>query len=416
MSGGARKPRLRPESLGVKLALLAVLCGGMTLLGGCWDLRYLDKLGVVMALGIDEDPTGRQEYLVTVQVVLAQNVAAESKGGVGGTPVTTFTETGDTLFEALRKMSSKTSRRLFFSHTQLLIIGESAARKGIYPLVDLIERNPDIRTDISIICTRGIKAQQLMQMTTQVENIPVNQFREMLDVNQSAYGTNYAVFVKDIIRMQGKGQRQAVLPSIRAEGDKLTGRTVDNVSRIPAAEYPVLSTMAVFREGKLVDYLKPKESRGLSWLHDKVKSTVINLACPQSEGFMVIEVEEASAGYKISGNEEGMPVVNAHIRLTGSVQEIMCPDLDVLDEKLLNGIGELTAKAVKEEAEAAINRIQKKLRTDALGWGKEIYLKAPSIWRKVEDDWPELYPEVKSSVSCTVKIAGSGVRGESIVK
>ncbi|MCA0758595.1 Ger(x)C family spore germination protein [Paenibacillus sp. N4] len=416
MSGGARKPRLRPDSLGVKLALLAVLCGTMSLLGGCWDQRYLDKLGVVMALGIDADPTGKQEFLVTVQVVLPQNVAAESKGGLGGAPVTTFSEAGKTLFEALRKMSSKTSRRLFFSHTQLVVIGESAARKGIYPLVDLIERNPDIRSDISIVCTRGIKAQQLLQMTTQMENIPVNQFREMLDVNQSAYGTNYAVYVKDIIRIRGKGQKQAVLPSIRADGDKLTGRTVDNVSQIPPAEIPVLSTMAVFREGKLVDYLKPKESRGLSWLHDKVKSTVINLACPQADGYLVVEVQEASTGYKIKSDEEGMPVVNAEIRLTGSVQEIMCPDLDVMNEGVLNNIGELAAKAVKDEAEAAIIRLQKKLRTDALGWGKEIYLKAPSIWKRIEDDWPDVFPRVNSTVTCNVKIAGSGTRGESILK
>lgn len=56
----------------------------LLVLSGCWDLRYLDKLGVVLALGVDVDPKEKQKLKLTVQVVLPQNVAAESKGGSGG--------------------------------------------------------------------------------------------------------------------------------------------------------------------------------------------------------------------------------------------------------------------------------------------------------------------------------------------
>ncbi|WP_141506523.1 Ger(x)C family spore germination protein [Paenibacillus luteus] len=401
--------------IGRKLLYLWVICM-LILLSGCWDLRYLDKLGVVLALGVDEDPTGNQKLQLTVQVVLPQNVAAESKGGIGGTAVTTFTESGDTLFEAIRKMTTKTSRRLFFSHTQMLIISEQMAKKGIYPLVDLIERNPDIRTDISVVVTRGVRAADLLQLTTQMESIPVNQLHEMIEVSQAAYAMNYVMLVKDITRMTGEGKQQIALPSMRISGDKLLGHSNENVNSIPANAIPVLSTMAIFRDGKLIDYLNPKESRGLSWIHDKVKSTVVKLACPKSEGELVVEIQESATDIKVKKGKDGMPVIELHLRLTGGIQEIMCPGVEVSKEEVLLEIGELTSQAVKSEVESTIKRLQTKMRSDAAGWGKEVYLHQPEIWRRIEGDWETVFPKVKSQVTCKTIIMGSGIRGESIMK
>lgn len=418
MSAGSRPankglPAVR--LIGRKLLFLWMI-SMLILLSGCWDLRYLDKLGVVLALGVDEDPTGNQKLQLTVQVVLPQNVAAESKGGIGGTAVTTFTENGDTIFEAIRKMTTKTSRRLFFSHTQMLIISEPMAKKGIYPLVDLIERNPDIRTDISVVVTRGVRAADLLQLTTQMESIPVNQLHEMIEVNQAAYAMNYAMLVKDITRMTGEGKQQIALPSMRISGDKHLGHSNENVNSIPANAIPVLSTMAVFRDGKLIDYLNPKESRGLSWIHDKVKSTVVKLACPKSEGELVVEIQESATDIKVKKGKDGMPVIELHLRLTGGIQEIMCPGVEVSKEEVLLEIGELTSQAVRDEVESAIKRLQTKMRSDAAGWGKEVYLHQPEIWRRVEGDWETVFPKVKSQVFCMTTIMGSGIRGESIMK
>ncbi|OME87197.1 hypothetical protein BK120_04230 [Paenibacillus sp. FSL A5-0031] len=414
-SVNARKRIFSFRKIGRKLILVWTVCM-LAVLNGCWDLRYLDKLGVVYAIGVDDDPTGKNKLQLTVQVVLPQNVAAETKGAIGGTAVTTFTEKGDTLFEAIRKMSTKTSRRLFFSHTQMLIVSESMARKGIYPLVDLIERNPDIRTDISVLITRGMRAENLLRLTTQTESIPVNQLREMVEVNQSAYASNYVVLVKDLTRLLGRGKQQAVLPSILIEGSKEMGHSNDNLNSIPAKAIPVLSTMAVFRDGKLVGYLKSKDSRGLSWLQNKVESTVVKLGCPESEGELIVEVQDTATVYKVKQDPDGHPIIQVHISVGGGIQEIMCHGVNITEESVLIKIGKMTDKAIEEEVAGTINSVQKKFHTDVLGWGKEIYFQKPNIWRKIEADWEDIFPQVKSEVICTTQITGSGVRGESISK
>ncbi|NIK79404.1 spore germination protein KC [Paenibacillus castaneae] len=400
----------------VRTSILLWMSCILLFLSGCWDLRYLDKLGVVLAMGIDEDLSGKQKLQLTVQVVLTQNVAALSKGGGGGeSPVTTYTDTGDTIFEAIRKMSAKTSRRLFFSHTQMLLISEGMSRKGIYPLLDLIERNPDIRTNISVAVTRGSTAKELLQVKTQMEAIPVIQILDMIEINQESYGMNYPVYVKDLIKTAGRGLMQASVPTVRMEGDKAKSNTSDNTSTIPAGAIPALTTMAVFRDGKLVEFLKPKESRGLSWLQGKVKNTVVKLACPESEGYLIVEVSNAHNRTTVR-NVKGMPVVDITLSLIGNLQEITCPGIDVADEKAMDRIGMMTSEAVKQEAEAVINILQKKAKTDALGWAKEIYIHQPSLWRRIVPNWETEFPKVKHEIKCTTKINGSGIRSRSIVK
>lgn len=398
-----------------KIVMIGALCA-LVLLSGCWDIRYLDKLGIVVALGVDDDPTGKHKLLVTAQFVLTQNVASGTKQGAKGMPVTIYTESGDTMFEAIRKMTEKTSRRLFFSHTQIFIIGEAIAREGIYPLLDLIERNPDIRTDINVGIARDVTAKQLLQTSSQMEPISALQLLDMIDTNEQAYGTNYKITVQELIRVAGSGKRQAVLPSFRLIGNREVSNKSSNTDSIPAQSYPVLSTMAVFRDGKLLDYLQTKESRGLAWMQNKIKSTFVKMPCPTSEGDLVVEIRNASSKYKVTLDSKGMPEVAVEMRMTGGIREIMCPKLNVLEEDTLNEIGQLTSTAVKEEVEAAIHKSQKLLKTDVLHWGKEVYDQQPKLWKRIEAEWPSIFPKVNHKIVCLVKIVGSGSRNDAIQK
>ena len=395
--------------------VLLSLCSLM-LLSGCWDLRYLNKLAIASAIGIDEDPSGKSKMQLTVQVVLTNNVSSSNKEASNSGAITTFTETGDTVFEAIRKMSEKTSRRLFFSHTQMLLISEKIARKEIYPYFDMIERNPDIRSDIPVAVARGVTAKELLETTTLMESIPIYHMRGETEVSEKAYGVIYEITVQELIRMNDRGRRQAVAPTYRLRGNRETSNKKSNLDTIPPQSFPELDTMAVFRGGKLIGYLQTKESRGLSWTQNKVTSTVVKLACPKSDGHLIIEIIKANSKTKATADPEGKPVINIDLHLQGSIREIMCGDLDILEESTFNQIRKLTNEAVKDEVSAAINRLQKSLKSDALGWGQVIYRQQPHIWKRIEYDWEELFPNVKSNINCSTSILGSGARNNAAME
>lgn len=405
------------KAMAARLALLVLLFAACAPLSACWDIQYLDKLGVVLAVGVDDDPKGKFRYQVTVQVVLPRNASTGDQSG-GGSPVMTISEKGDTLFEAIRKMSAKTSRRLFFSHTQLLVIHENTARKDIYPLLDLIDRNADIRSDISVVISRGVTAEKMLQIRTQMEAAPANQMKEAIDVNEKAHGQLISVLVRDIVRMADSHHKEAAVPAISVEGSPAAGNKEDNVTQINPEVIPELTTMAIFRDGKLTGYLTPKESRGFVFLRNRITSSVLKLPCPRSDGHYMVEIFNSTTQTNVrrSPRSDNIPLIHAQVRMEGSIHELTCSDFNSQDESAFREIEQVVNKAVEEEMRAAIAALQKKWKSDALGWGREVYHDQPAMWKRISPEWETVFPKAEYELECISRIQSMGIRSDSIVK
>jgi spore germination protein KC len=385
-------------------------------LTGCWDIRYLDKLGVVIALGVDDDPSGKFRYELTVQVVLPQN-ATTGDGGGDGSPVMTLTEKGDTLFEAIRKMSGKTSRRLFFSHTQLLIISEKTARKGIYPLLDLIDRNADIRTDISVVIARNVSAAKLLKIRTQMESVPANQMKEMITVDQKAKGQVYSVLVRDLTRIASSEHQQVALPAMGVEGDPEAGSTKEIVDRIDPKVLPELTTMGIFKNDKLIGYMPVKESRGLGWALDKLENTVVKFPCANGKGHYMTEVinTDSKTVAKKPDKDGELPEILIHVRLNASVHEVTCQGLSIHYEHTLHTIEEKLDVAIRNEIDSAAIWLRRR-NVDVMGWGEQIYRNEPAIWKKLSPDWDRMFARVPYRIEIVSHVDSMGSRTDTVTK
>lgn len=129
--------------------LLLVLIGSLaaSVVSGCWNRRELDTLGIQLGTAIDK--VGNQ-YRVSVQVVIPSELSAKAGGG-GRSPVAMYEATAPTVFEAFRKLTETSSRKIYSAHIRVLIIGESLAREGIANVLDLLSRNPEARTDFYLM-------------------------------------------------------------------------------------------------------------------------------------------------------------------------------------------------------------------------------------------------------------------------
>ncbi|MCU6708500.1 Ger(x)C family spore germination protein [Paenibacillus sp. J5C_2022] len=397
-----------PRLLAVCLVAMSIMLAAT----GCWDIQYLDKLGVVMAIGVDKDHSGKHRFKITVQTVLPQN-AVGVKGG-DGSPVMTLSDTGDTLFEAMRKMSAKTSRRLYFSHTQLLLISEEVAREGIYPIMDLIERNSNVRSDISVMITRGLRAEQLLQIQTQMESIPANQMKDSVVINQKVYGKTYNVQVRDIAHLSESAGMQAAVPAIGIDGLADAGNSKKSVDVISMKVKPELKAMAVFRNGKLRGYLTPEQSRGLAWIQNKIKNTAVKQRCRKDKGHYIIEVIKSDTKIKARKGDNGLPLIEIEVRLKAAMHEVVCPDMHVHDEAMLRQMEKKLDETVEAEIMNAIHKVQKELGADALGWGVATYHYQPKLWKQLYRDWEHVFPDVPSRVKCISEIISTGVRSDTI--
>ena len=123
-----------------------------SLLSGCWNYRDLEDLSIVSGIGLDLKE--KDEIIMTAQIINTSSLKSGESGSGSGSAdqtVRVTTSTGNTVFQALRNFIPQASRRLYLSHMQVLIIGQDAAKKGVYPLIDLFVRNHESRPGIRLL-------------------------------------------------------------------------------------------------------------------------------------------------------------------------------------------------------------------------------------------------------------------------
>jgi spore germination protein KC len=118
---------------------------------GCWNRIELNELAVSVVMGIDKK--GNQ-ILVSHQIVNPGAIASKGGASSNAAPVTLFQESGSTIQEAVRKMTTKSTRKIYGSQLQILIIGEELAREGLGEVLDHISRDPAFRKDFYVVVAR----------------------------------------------------------------------------------------------------------------------------------------------------------------------------------------------------------------------------------------------------------------------
>lgn len=110
-----------------KAPLIYVLILMQVFLTGCWSRQKLNDLAI--AVGIRIDKIGDQ-YQVSAQVVSPSQIAG-SKGSSPRSPVNLYKATGNTVYEALRKITTISPRNIYLSHLRILVLGEVIHRSNL---------------------------------------------------------------------------------------------------------------------------------------------------------------------------------------------------------------------------------------------------------------------------------------------
>jgi spore germination protein KC len=391
------------------MAALSIIILSLVL-GGCWDVKHIDELSIVMAIGMDIGKD--QEIRVTLQIVnpLEVPTGGKSAGGGGGTSsVVTYTETGKTVLEAVRKIANKTSRRLFFSHNQVLVIGEDIARKGVAPLFEFIERDHEVRTDFYVVVAKGATASDVLQITTTIESIPATKIHDSIDNVEENLGSSYSVTIKDIIEHIHSDKQEIMAAVVRVNGDKKKGDTKQNLESIKPLAVIELNGMAAFKDEKLVGFLNFKQSRGTAWIQDKVKDTVVNVPC--TNGNTAIEVLHSFTATK-GKFQQGQPFISVHVEQEANIGENLCSKRDVTSQRVIHQLERGTEEQIKKEILAAVKQAQT-WKTDIFGFGDDIYKANSAYWKKNKDNWQEIFSKIPVHVKVDTEIRREGIRNKS---
>ena len=126
-------------------------------LTGCWDSVETEELGVVSLIGVGLSTDNNIKVVIHEEPHEKQTAGTGKSISSNQTPFYLYAETGFTVNEAVQRMSANEHHRLYFAHTNIIIVDEElVSLKGIKPIIDFCERNPEIRLSAwLLIAPRG---------------------------------------------------------------------------------------------------------------------------------------------------------------------------------------------------------------------------------------------------------------------
>lgn len=399
----------------LRFLLLSLLLLGIIFTPACWDQREVERLGIVMAIGVEPAPGGR------VRVII-QNVNPSSQvrgaGGGGGGPGGMVSKAyrnrsieGDTIFDAFRELSRESPRQLFFAHNQMIIISEELAReRGLKEVMDIFERNPQFRRTTWLLVGRGDMA-HLLDVPGRLEITPSQRIFSI--INERDLTSQFAVQrLGDFLELMESEATHPFTAVVEAVPNPAVPAQYEHGMGEGHVQEPhhilMLNGTAVFRRDKLAGWLNPKESRGLLWVLGKVKGGIIDVPDPEATGERV-SLEIMRSKTKLRPEiRDGQIYMTIAVNAESNLGEASGP-LDLTKPEVIKKLEALQAEAIVGEIESALAKAQQEYGVDVFGFGEAVHRKYPREWKEMKKMWSELFPGVQVEVLVGVKIRRTGL-------
>ena len=397
-----------------KTSLLLLLCVFVVLLSGCWDREELQQLSIVSGMAIDKGSDAvKNRYKVTVQIINPSQVAGGQQGGkVQASPVTAFTETGSTLAETLRKISTKSPGELFFPHLQVLVIGERVAKEGIEDLFDMIERDAQFRVLFPVLIARGhITAKETLEVTTALEAIPSAKIGDALKSSEEDWGAYKSTRADQVI--QGLKEGSLVVTGVEINGETKSGNATTNTQQISPSAQIEIKGMALFKNGKLENWLDGHAARGVTWITNEMKRTVMNLNCGKKKEATAIEISRAKSATDVKIKHQ-KPVIYITVHAEGAVLENNCSK-DLGKSKVLGQLDEQLEEEIEQEVLLTVKKAQKQ-KSDIFNFGEKVNMADKRVWKNIKTSWEkDIFPETEVHVNIQAIIRRTGMTTKSYI-
>lgn len=392
------------------LVLLLIHIVITLLLSGCWNRRELNELAIAVAAGVDW-VDGR--YRLSVQVAVPGQVAAKRSGGPQA-PATLYTTEGDTIFEAARRMTQISPRKIYFSHLRMFLMDEAMAREGIAKVLDLLSRDHEFRPDFYLVVTRGATAEETLKIMTPMETIPANKLYDSLQISDQVWSPSMAVTLDQLMNDLTSSGKHPVLTGLVITGNRDIGETKKNVENIYTPSHLKYSGLAVFKLDKLIGWLGEKDSRGYRLIKGEVKSSVDFIPC-RNEGKVILETLRTDA--KMKGRiVQSRPEMDITINMEGNIGSVDCSGLDLSQPATVRDLEVEMEERLTQNLESVINKVQTEHKVDIFGFGEALRRSHPNAWKGMKEDWNDRYfPNLQTHIHVDYRIRRTGTTNDSIL-
>lgn len=384
-----------------RLLILIMLCFSL-LTAGCWDRKEINQIGFAVGLGIDKE---KDNYLITTQMALPSLL--EGGGGGEEAPVWVVGGKGKTIFQAIRDVNTRSARKPFWGHLNVIVIGEEVAKDGILPVLDLLSRGRELRRLNYVVIAKG-KARDILEAEPKLESINAIFIRDLIE-NRKGQSVAPAVTLNDLMLSLSTAGKESVLPKIEAleqesfaPPKKSEGAPQEEGKGGEEKPKQILELRGagIFKEDKLVNWLDEEATRGFLWVVEQVAGGIIVVRSPvETDREVSLEIM-SNKSLIIPQVEGGNIKIKFQVLSTLNLVE-NTGVVSLETSKLIKKLKQRASSSIKKEITKAI-KIAQASETDIFGIGERLRTQYPAVWKNIE--WSEIFPGVDIEIEVKVNI------------
>ena len=377
------------------LKIIILVLTLIPLMTGCYNYQELNNLSIVTGTSIEKE---NDKYKVTIQVV---NPKKNDDARSSNQPTfITYSQVGNTLQEAYRNIVLTSSRRIYGSHINILIISEDIAEKDIRETIDFIFRNPEIRKEFYVLLSKT--PSKLLELNTPITNISSSNIKDTLTADAIYLATSKQVTYNKMMNMYLNPNLEIVLPTIEIIGEDTKGDNIDNLKNTdPKTDYK-LTGLAVFKGNKILTTLKDKEAIMYNIITNNVNNTILKYEC-EKDKYIANKISEISTSTEIDPKTNKLKL---KIKGTATISEVHC-NYDLTNPKTIKEIEKKLNKQVTKDTTDIIKKFQN-LNTDIFGFKDMYYKNYYKEFNKIKDKYDETFKNMELDITSNVKIIAKG--------
>lgn len=382
-----------------KILILIILF----LMTGCWNYQELNSLAISTAMAIDKK---NDEYEVSILIANSKKNQVSSKEGESQTVV--YSAKGKSISEALKNIDLENPRQTYIGHLAVIVISEEVAKEGLDNVLDLLLRDSESTKRFYLAIAKDDEAKSIIKVISPLETFPSQTISTNIKASSESQAISSAVTYSKFIENTLKKGMNPILPTITIEGSASKGEKAKNLESSSLDAILKLSTIAIFKDDKLVGYANKDQSRGINLMLDEIKEMIVEYKCDKN--ILVTSLSEVNTNIDI-GLKNNKLEATINVDGIGDIIENNCK-LDLTNTKTINKIEKRVNQKVEKIINNGLDLIQKDLKSDVIGFGNILYKKEPKYFNKI--NWDKEFPKLNIKVNSNIKITTKGSARQSI--
>lgn len=374
--------------------VICILACLVVCLTGCWSSFELIDKGFIQAAAIDQTNEGK---IRLTSVIYKPGGSQQSITPSSGSSIHIISS-GNTVFEAVRDVTTELGRKLQWSHMRVILISDEVAKsKDISQILDFFYRDHEPRGTISVFITKG-KAGDYLKAKPFIESTMGQQLKKSGDVGSAHSGKTVEVSLTKLKIQSMKEVPVAIIPYISFKHNSHTNLSVSGLATVD------------FQTGHLTEIISPANSKYLLMLTNHFKGGIIEIPCEnekkkKSSSYDSFEIMRMKTKIKPIIKKDSL-FLDVNMEIEGSAGELACSKVITPEE--VKQFSNRVQQTIEQHAQKTIKLLQEK-RDDVLDVGTSIYSYHYQVWKKWKPDWKQHFANSEVSIKVKIKLNSSGM-------